>query len=99
VAVSDPSTTPYGGHNGRVFSVAYAPDGATLATGGGDGTVQIWDISIGQRQPPAPHTVGRSLAHCGSAAADSRMTLSLRLMTVLHDGVSFAALTRLTFSG
>ena len=30
--------------------MAYAPDGATLATGGGDRTVRIWDARTGQQQ-------------------------------------------------
>jgi hypothetical protein len=30
--------------------VAYAPDGATLATGGDDGAVRIWDARTGQQQ-------------------------------------------------
>ena len=34
----------------RCTSVAYAPDGATLATGGDDGTVRIWDARTGQQQ-------------------------------------------------
>ena len=50
VAVSDPGSTPYGGHTDPVLSVAYAPDGATLATGGSRGAVRIWDASTGQQQ-------------------------------------------------
>ena len=41
---------PYSGHAARVNSVAYAPDGATLASGGRDGSVRIWDASTGQQQ-------------------------------------------------
>jgi len=50
VAVSGPGSTPWGGHTGAVFSVAYAPGGATLATGGNDDTVRIWDARTGQQQ-------------------------------------------------
>jgi WD40 repeat protein len=33
------------GHIGPVFSVAFAPDGHTLATGSGDNTVILWDVT------------------------------------------------------
>ena len=29
----------------RVFSVAFSPDGTTLASGHGDGTILLWDMS------------------------------------------------------
>ena len=50
MAVSGPGIAPYGGHGGRVYAVAYAPDGATLATGGRDGTIRIWDTGTGKQQ-------------------------------------------------
>src|SRR5215469_10417407 len=50
MARSSPNSTPYGGHRGAVSAVAYAPDGTTLASGGVDGTVRIWDARTGQLQ-------------------------------------------------
>jgi WD40 repeat protein len=32
------------GHTGQVYSVAFAPDGHTLATGSGDNTVRLWSV-------------------------------------------------------
>lgn len=36
-------------HIGRVKSVAFSPDGGTLAGGSGDGTVLVWKIDYGER--------------------------------------------------
>jgi WD40 repeat protein len=35
------------GHKGGVTSVAYSPDGHTLASGSWDDTVQLWDVVSG----------------------------------------------------
>jgi hypothetical protein len=33
------------GHHGFVWSLAFSRDGATLASGSGDGTVRLWDTA------------------------------------------------------
>lgn len=37
------------GHTGPVLSVAYAPDSRTLASGGADQSVRLWDITTGRQ--------------------------------------------------
>ncbi len=39
------------GHRGRVASISLAPDGKTLASGGYDGMVALWDISSVMEDP------------------------------------------------
>eukprot|EP01137_Pigoraptor_chileana_P025186 Opistho-2@94276 len=41
-------TVTLGGHSGEVLSVAYSPDGQTVATGSGDCTARVWDAATGQ---------------------------------------------------
>ena len=38
--------------------MAYAPDGATFASGGEDGTVRIWDTRTGQQQQQLTGHIG-----------------------------------------
>jgi hypothetical protein len=42
------------GHGANVYGVAFAPDGKTLASASGDGTVKLWDVTApGTERPPA----------------------------------------------
>ena len=50
----------------EVNAAAFSPDGRTLATGGDDGRVQLWDVATGNR---AGATIA---AHKGPAGAGSR---------------------------
>ena len=36
------------GHTWEVTSVAFAPDGATVASGSKDNTVRLWDVKAGK---------------------------------------------------
>ena len=38
------------GHTGSVYSVAFSPDGLTLASGSWDDTIRLWDVASGQQQ-------------------------------------------------
>jgi eukaryotic-like serine/threonine-protein kinase len=45
------------GHQGEAYSVAFAPDGRTLASGGKDGRIRLWDA--GTLQPRAEWASGQ----------------------------------------
>jgi WD40 repeat protein len=38
---------PLRGHTDTVTSVAFAPDGAIVASGGSDGAIRLWDVATG----------------------------------------------------
>ena len=40
-----PLGQPLTGHTDAVFSVAFSPDGHTLASGSGDHTVRLWNLT------------------------------------------------------
>ncbi len=50
-------STPLAGHTGFVFSVAFSPDGDTLASGSADDTVRLWNVT----DPAHPTPLGQPL--------------------------------------
>jgi WD40 repeat protein len=55
----EPASRKFTGHAGRVESQSMSPDGGTLATGGPDGTVRLWDLqteqALGAALPGVPN--------------------------------------------
>ena len=40
----------FSGHADEVRSVSFSPDGSVLASGSGDGTIELWEVATGQKR-------------------------------------------------
>ncbi|VTR95617.1 wd40 repeat-containing protein : G-protein beta WD-40 repeats containing protein, putative OS=Talaromyces stipitatus (strain ATCC 10500 / CBS 375.48 / QM 6759 / NRRL 1006) GN=TSTA_062310 PE=4 SV=1: WD40: WD40: WD40 [Gemmata massiliana] len=56
------------GHKGQVLSVAFSPDGSTVATGSFDSTVRLWDTATGKERANYQWDIG--VVHCVTYAPD-----------------------------
>ena len=62
-----PLSWPLATHAGAVNSVAFSPDGHTLASGSDDGSVRLWDVA----DPAHPRPLSQPLTGTGIAAVNS----------------------------
>jgi WD40 repeat protein len=71
------------GHKAPIWSVAFAPDGRTLATGSQDGTVILWDLATGsERLTLKGHTArvtGLAFSHDGRLLVSGSWDGTVRL--------------------
>ena len=47
--IKEPPPRTTQGHTDKVSSIAFSPDGRQLATGSGDNTARVWDLSTGKQ--------------------------------------------------
>jgi WD40 repeat protein len=71
------------GHTGTVWSVAFAPDGKTLATASDDASVRLWDVAAGreagQLSGHGSAVLGVAFAHSGKFLVSGGGDGTLRL--------------------
>jgi WD40 repeat protein len=56
-----PLGQPFQEHQAAINSLAFSPDGVTLASGSSDSTVLVWDVSFASWRARACAAAGRNL--------------------------------------
>ena len=78
----------FSGHTSQITSLAFSPDGATLASGSHDGTAIVWDVTTGENLVRI--TVDENRVHVYSVAISPDGSL---LATAYHNFVKFDEFT------
>src|SRR2546423_1122768 len=69
--VKPPTFRPVGSHQAGVGSVAFSPDGKTLASGGGDKVVRLGDPATGKEV--RPHKASEGFTWCVRFSPDGKL--------------------------
>lgn len=73
---TDETLATFREHTGTVSSLAFSPDGATLASGGTDATIRLWNVSTGGQK--AALVTGAPVSHGGVAISpDGKLVAAL----------------------
>jgi WD40 repeat protein len=56
-------------HSGQVYSVAFSPDGKTLATGDDSGAARLWDVAAARQERAGRAVTGGSLSSMAVAVS------------------------------